>query len=228
MNSTDENIQETENQKLSFKASIAITIVTMLVMFAFIWLVFSVLVPKGSWFNKVDGSSMEPTLQDGQMVFTDMSDLSYGDIVTARFPASVVAQDPAREDDLVIKRLIGLPGDTIRITTEGVYVNEQLLEEDYLPEANKQYTYIQGRQHEFVLAEDEYFIIGDNRQVSYDSRSFGPVKDTDLFYKQSEKPTMNFAFKVGLIVIIVLMIIFLYSVVERFITRCFLRIRKIK
>ena len=217
-----------ENQDIPITASIVIFIISFLCILAVIWFVFTVFIPKGSWLNIVDGSSMEPTLQDGQIVFTDMTDLAHGDIITAYLPISAVERYPEKEGMLLIKRLIGLPGDTVRITAEGIYVNEQLLKEEYLPEENRQYTYIQGRQHEFALAEDEYFIVGDNRQVSYDSRSFGPVKDTDLIYKQSEKLTLNFAIKVGIVLITIILDIVLYMAIDNALTRCFLRIRKRK
>ena len=215
-----------ENRDIPKFASIGIFFVGLLCIIAVIWLAFFLFVPKGSWFNLVDGSSMEPTLHDKQVVFTDMTEVTRGDIITSRFPEWLIEKDPSRSEMLIIKRVIGLPGDTIRIAEEGIYVNNQLLEEDYVSEENKKHTVVEKAPREFVLTEEEYFIVGDNREVSYDSRYFGPVKETDLQYKQSEKITKNAVLKGIGVLFLIVVDVFVFIAVDSVLTKCVRRIMK--
>ena len=220
-----ENISQ-ENRDIPKFASMGIFFVGLLCIIAIIWLAFFLFVPKGSWFNLVDGSSMEPTLQDKQVVFTDMTDVTRGDIITSHFPEWLIEKDPSRAEVLIIKRVIGMPGDIIQIAEEGIYVNDQLLEEAYVSEENKKHTVVENAPRKFTLAEDEYFIVGDNREVSYDSRYFGPVKDTDLQYKQSEKITKNAALKAVAVIFLIVVDVFVFIAVENVLTKCVRRIMK--
>jgi signal peptidase I len=118
----------------------------------------------------VDGSSMAPNFATGQYVFVDrvsylISAPQRGDVVVLRSPES-------SERDL-IKRIIGLPGERITIRNELVYVNDTPLPEDYLY-APPHY------QGDWQLAENEYFVLGDNRNNSRDSHNFGPVSRDNL------------------------------------------------
>ncbi len=129
----------------------------------------------------VKGASMEPNFHDHEYLIID--ELSYnlgapkrGDIVVFRYP-----KDP---QEFFIKRVIGLPGETVRIADGNVYiinsVNPQgvLLEEPYLPAGLKTYGYSDDETTE--LKSSEYFVLGDNRGSSKDSRSFGPVNESFL------------------------------------------------
>lgn len=115
--------------------------------------------------TRVQGDSMRPTLHDGDNLIVDK--LSY------RF------QDPQRFDIIVfpyehkkktyyIKRIIGMPGERVRIDQDGsIYINGEVLEEDYGAEVMRN----PGRAvTEITLGEDEYFVLGDNRNNSSDSR----------------------------------------------------------
>ena len=215
-----------ENRDIPILASISIFIVSLLCIVAVIGLAFFFFVPKGSWLNLVDGNSMEPTLQDKQVVFTDMTDVVRGDIITSHLPEWLIEKDPSKAEVLIIKRVIGLPGDTIRIAEEGIYVNDTLIEEAYVSENNKNHTVAENAPRKFTLAEDEYFIVGDNREVSYDSRYFGPVKATDLQYKQSEKITKNAALKGIAALFLIVVDVFVFIVVENVLTKCVRRIMK--
>ena len=196
----------------------AITLIDLIVMFLIIWNVFVYFIPRGSWINVVDGDSMEPTMHSGQVIFADMSGIERGNIVTSYLPDSVIDAQPEREGMLLIKRVIGMPGDTIKIAREGIYVNGQLLEEDYIPLESKSFTYKDRGYTNVKLGSNEYYIVGDNREVSYDSRSFGPVKTDDILYKQSTTLTTNFYLKAAFILSILVLDIFLYMLIEFILT----------
>jgi signal peptidase I len=122
---------------------------------------------------RVDGFSMEPTLLDGEFVF--VSKLSYklgepqrGDVIVFRYP-----RDPEEE---YIKRLIGLPGDHVRISDGQVFINNQLITEPYIAAA----PYYQS---EWVVPDNTYFVLGDNRNSSSDSHNWGPVPEENVIGK---------------------------------------------
>ena len=131
---------------------------------------------------QVRQTSMERTLEPDQYVLVDkltprFDPYKRGDVVVLHPPAGV-------EDDTgtpFIKRIIGLPGETVRIGDDGImYVNGQALDETgytYRDDAgDNEPTTIQTDQAEWTLAPDEVFVMGDHREASADSRSFGPVK----------------------------------------------------
>lgn len=122
----------------------------------------------------VSGASMDPTFENGQYLIVD--ELSYrvneparGDVVIFKYP-----KNPKQ---YFIKRVIGLPGETVTTNTEGQIVvknatqgTELVLEEPYIP------TPIKSSPFNRTLGADEYFMMGDNRTGSFDSRMWGPVK----------------------------------------------------
>ena len=114
---------------------------------------------------RVDGYSMEPTLQTGEFVIVNklayrLGDPALGDVIVFHYP-----RDPEQE---YIKRLIGLPGDHILVTDGKVFVNGQHIEEPYIA-APPAYT------SELTVPEDSFFVLGDNRNNSSDSHNWGPV-----------------------------------------------------
>ena len=117
----------------------------------------------------VKGGSMLNTLRTGDKLYVSILSASFGsyergDIVICRYPG---------RRDYCVKRVIGLPGDTVSARDGIVSVNGTPLEEDYLT-FRAHYSY-----PERTLAEDEYFLLGDNRPISHDSHSsdVGPVTD---------------------------------------------------
>lgn len=126
----------------------------------------------------VKGASMEPNFYEHEYLIVD--EISYrlnnpqrGDVIVFRYP-----KDPSQ---YFIKRVIGLPGETIKLSGGKITIinkdNPQgfILNEDiYLPNINTQ-----GNQ-DIELAQDEYYVLGDNRASSLDSRFFGPIKRSDI------------------------------------------------
>ena len=121
----------------------------------------------------VSGSSMENTLfhQDfgvSNRLSYIIQEPEYGDIVVASNPLDY------DEDNYVIKRIIGIPGDELTILPDKIIRNGSILTEDYATYQNisKVYKYIDKT---VSLKEDEYYIVGDNRNNSYDSRIYGAI-----------------------------------------------------
>jgi len=114
---------------------------------------------------RVDGSSMLDTLHDREIMFVTKFDYIFGepdggDIVICKYPESTKNY---------VKRLIGLPGDTIEIRNNAVYLNGEPIDESYLtPDRNDSPYY--ATMSPFTLHENEYFVMGDNRDNSHDSR----------------------------------------------------------
>ncbi len=127
--------------------------------------------------TQVQGSSMEPMLTNGDNLIVDK--ISYRFHEPERFDIIVF---PFQYEDNVfyIKRIIGLPGETIRIDDEGnIYINGEILEEHY----GKEVIQNPGRaREEITLADDEYFVMGDNRNNSSDSRdpSVAEIRREDI------------------------------------------------
>lgn len=119
---------------------------------------------------RVDGSSMVPTLQNGEFVIVNrlaysLGEPDHGDVVVFHFP-----RDPDQE---YIKRIIGLPGDHIRVMGGHVYVNDQKISEPYINAAP-------NYQGEWTVPAGQLFVLGDNRNNSSDSHNWGPVPLDDV------------------------------------------------
>ncbi len=128
---------------------------------------------------KVEGGSMMPSLTNRERIFVNkfvyrLEPIERGDVVVFRYP-----RDPSLS---FIKRVIGVPGDRIRIDDGQVYVNGNALEEDYLFPA-----FVDRDQSfaEIVLAAHYYFVMGDHRNMSDDSRDFGPLDASYIYGKAS-------------------------------------------
>ena len=125
---------------------------------------------------KVEGSSMEPGLEDQERIFINklvyrLENIALGDIVVFRYP-----RDPRKS---FIKRVIGGPGDRVRIYRGRVYRNGQLVPEPYVPEEfADEHSY-----PEIVVPPNSYFVLGDHRSMSNDSREFGPVGGDYIYGK---------------------------------------------
>lgn len=127
--------------------------------------------------TQVSGTSMEYTLSDGDNLIVDK--ISYRFHEPERFDI-IVFPYQYKEETYYIKRIIGLPGETVQIDEEGnIYIDGEVLEESYGREIMKE----PGIAAEPIkLGEDEYFVLGDNRNASSDSRdpSVGVIRGKDI------------------------------------------------
>jgi signal peptidase I len=125
---------------------------------------------------RVEGTSMLPVLQDQDRLFINkfayrFEDIHRDDVVVFLYP-----HDHSKS---YIKRVIALPGDDLRIDHGAVWVNGVRLKEDYVPAR-----FADDRsQAEMVIPKGEYFVMGDHRSISSDSRDFGPVSRSLIYGK---------------------------------------------
>lgn len=123
---------------------------------------------------RVEGTSMMPGLQDQERLFINKFEYHFepihrGDVIVFHYP-----RDPVKS---YIKRVIAVPGDDIRIDDGQVYVNNKALSEAYVP-----LRFRDDRSYpDTILKANQYFVMGDHRLISSDSRDFGPVQ-RDLIY----------------------------------------------
>lgn len=117
---------------------------------------------------RVEGESMENTYHEGNLEWCyHFGSIDRGDVVVCNV-----------EDKQLIKRVIGMPGDTIRVDASGVYINDELYKESYLKDGE---SFFGGELSDGItLGSDEYVVLGDNRWVSRDSRSFGKIKGNQI------------------------------------------------
>ncbi|HEY0004312.1 MAG TPA: signal peptidase I [Pyrinomonadaceae bacterium] len=127
---------------------------------------------------KVEGTSMLPRLHDGERIFVNkliyygLPKLQRGDIVVFWYP-----NDPSKS---YIKRVLGLPGETVEVREGRVLINGKELQEDYLdPRLNLSHM----SRPPLVVKEHYFFVMGDNRDNSYDSRSWGLVPEKYIYGK---------------------------------------------
>lgn len=130
--------------------------------------------------NIVNGLSMYPTFDDGDLIIVDIinneNEIKRGDVITIT----------TKDNSNIIKRVVGLPGEKVSIIDGKVYINDELLDEYYLPENT--YTKI-NTQNIWILEENEYFYLGDNRAISKDSRIDGPI--TSEYIQAIEKTNVS-------------------------------------
>jgi signal peptidase I len=127
---------------------------------------------------KVEGTSMMPSLEDQERIFINkfiyrfgMGEIERGDLVVFWYPG-----DPSKS---YIKRVIGLPGDTVEIVDGEVRVNGKALKEDYVPP-----DYRDTQSSEAVpVPREHFYVLGDHRNSSNDSRSWGPVHRRHIYGK---------------------------------------------
>jgi signal peptidase I len=127
---------------------------------------------------KVEGTSMMPALTDQERIFINKFNYHFG-IGSIERGDMVVFWYPADTTKSYIKRVIGLPGDTVEIDRGQVIVNGRSLEESYVPEEYRDHASYSLH----TVPPDNYFVLGDHRSSSNDSRNWGFVPRNDIYGK---------------------------------------------
>ena len=114
---------------------------------------------------RVDGDSMKNTLKNGDILLLyKLSSINRFDIIVL---------DEEKDNEKIIKRVIGMPGETVAIKKVKIYINDKVIDDEYAYGETSDFDKV-------TLADNEYFILGDNRLISKDSRYFGPIKDNEI------------------------------------------------
>ncbi|MEX2054493.1 MAG: signal peptidase I [Candidatus Colwellbacteria bacterium] len=116
---------------------------------------------------KVDGKSMEPNFSTGDYLIVDEITYRFRDPARGEV---VVLNNPTNDSEFFIKRIIGLPGEEVIVSDNKVFVGGKQLSEEYLSNGTRM-----ADTPPFQLGADEYFVMGDNRPSSFDSRNWGPL-----------------------------------------------------
>ncbi len=122
---------------------------------------------------RVNGDSMYSTLHDKDIMILDKISYRFTDI--KRFDIVVIKE----KDEYLIKRIIGMPGEKVEYKDNQLYINSKKIKEDFLHEEIRDYELNEE------IPEGYYFVVGDNRPVSIDSRSLGLMKKEDILGKTS-------------------------------------------
>lgn len=171
-----EEMEETDEQEPSRKKSIMTFIRDIVIVIAVVYLIKTFLFTT----ILVDGRSMTPTFEHLDYLIAEQDFLvrnkyRRGDVVYFRPPEGAMHEDRG----YFVKRIIGVPGDTIEVKGGMVYVNDEPIDEPYKADVPTQEGTMAGK---LTLDEDEYFVMGDNRNPggSYDSRFFGPLQSDHI------------------------------------------------
>ena len=122
---------------------------------------------------EVSGNSMYPTFKDREQIIAEKISIKYQDITRGEV---VVFRNPREPAKLLIKRVIGLPGETIKVQNGFVFINGKQLDEPYLqPNVATAGKEVITEGVDYKIADESYVVMGDNRVESTDSRSFGAV-----------------------------------------------------
>lgn len=118
---------------------------------------------------RVVGSSMDKTLKQGEILLLEKVDKSY-----KRYDIVVIKEGNER----IIKRIIGMPGESIKIVEGIIYINGEAIEDKYASTYTEDFSLSKFDLE--VIPEDSYFVLGDNRKVSKDSRLLGPINKKQI------------------------------------------------
>ncbi len=129
-------------------------------------------------FHKVSGSSMIPTFHNGDYLITEKISYKFRNPQRGEV---IVLKNPRDESQDLIKRIIAVPGDTIQISYNFVYINGKFLEEYYLPPGTITGPGAFLTQNSLIkVGDNQYFVFGDNREHSSDSRAWGPITKEEI------------------------------------------------
>lgn len=131
---------------------------------------------------RVEGSSMYPNLMDSEVGFSNIIGLNMQGI--NRFDVVIISMDNPNKN--IVKRVIGLPGETIEVKEDKLYINGKVLDEPHLNNdyandyRNDNHGIFTQKFGPFTIPDDEYFVLGDNRPKSSDSREYGSFKQENI------------------------------------------------
>lgn len=118
----------------------------------------------------VNGSSMHPNYEEGEYGYSFIITKMFG---IRRFDTAVIRIDSASKEKLLVKRVIGLPNDEVEYKDNKLYINGEYLEEPFLSD-------VTTPDFKVTLSDNEYYCLGDNRNVSRDSRFYGPFSGSQI------------------------------------------------
>jgi signal peptidase I len=140
--------------------------------------IFAILYLFVAQFHKVSGNSMFPTYHNGDFLITEkityrLSGPKRGDVI--------ILKNPRDESQDFIKRIIALPGDSVKVENDSVYINGVLLDEPYLPSGTPTHAGAFFTEGTTIKADsNQYFVFGDNRNHSSDSREWGAITKQEI------------------------------------------------
>jgi signal peptidase I len=133
--------------------------------------------------HHVNGQSMVPNFQSGEYLLTDkvtyrMRNPERGEVIVFHAPSSAHCAKGTGCD--FIKRILAVPGESVEVKNNGIYINGNRLPESYIPDSYKTLAGEFSKNRVIELGDNEYFAVGDNRPYSSDSRAWGPIKKEDI------------------------------------------------
>lgn len=154
---------EKKNKKSIIKEILSYVIIILIVLLVKMYIVSPI---------RVNGSSMYKTLHDQDVMILNEFIYYFNDV--ERFDIVVIDED----DQYIIKRVYGLPGEKIKCVGGNIYINNKKIKDKYASSKTEDFD-------EVVIGKNEYFVLGDNREVSLDSRMFGTYSKKDIIGKAS-------------------------------------------
>lgn len=163
--------------------------------------------------TSIIGDSMLPTFDNGTILYIQPPKFERGEIIVFDCPDN---NNYNTSNLYLFKRIVGLPGETLSIKEDGVYINGVLLNESKYTDQQTKTLHDGNDVNEMILSDNEYFLIGDNRSDSFDSRHVGGVHARDFLYGLTAEPneyTKQIYKNVSIIVVINFIAIIIFETI---------------